>query len=214
MAGTREVCGYTQRLQTPSFLRRTKHHKRGEENKGYCYLVIGRGKRPMSAETESPTSNALRNAGLVGGVSKDEAQRLFAKLEGKHVLRPVEGDRQAEDPHYEMIPLAEDQAKAGAMPEAGEFTSQNQMDTEELSNRLATVDNEAMLAQLRQDAYSWPRLVAPPIKKSGHVLMDVCDPNGRYSDPSKSATAERRFRQNSAHDYTSIPLQARLSRCS
>ncbi|KAM3586768.1 37S ribosomal protein S22 [Umbelopsis sp. WA50703] len=31
---------------------------------------------------------------------------------------------------------------------------------------------------LETEAYSWPRLITPPLKKSKHVVMDVCSPEG------------------------------------
>jgi hypothetical protein len=33
-------------------------------------------------------------------------------------------------------------------------------------------------AQLRGEAYRWPRLVFPPLKKSGHVILDACTAEG------------------------------------
>ncbi len=36
----------------------------------------------------------------------------------------------------------------------------------------------AMVTRLREEAYHWPRLVAPPLKRSGHVVMDACCSNG------------------------------------
>ena len=32
---------------------------------------------------------------------------------------------------------------------------------------------------LREHAYHWPRLVFPPLKCSGHVILDSCTPSGR-----------------------------------
>lgn len=32
---------------------------------------------------------------------------------------------------------------------------------------------------LRGQAYQWPRLVYPPLKRSGHVVMDTCHPSGK-----------------------------------
>ncbi len=41
----------------------------------------------------------------------------------------------------------------------------------------AEVD-EADLAAMRLESYSWPRLVKAPIKKGGHVTLDACCPTG------------------------------------
>ncbi|TKY91022.1 hypothetical protein EX895_001021 [Sporisorium graminicola] len=45
-AKSKDVCGFTARYHTPTFLRRTKHSDRGEENVGYSYVVVRRGARP------------------------------------------------------------------------------------------------------------------------------------------------------------------------
>lgn len=36
-------------------------------------------------------------------------------------------------------------------------------------------------AALRLEAYSWPRLVFPPLKKSGHIILDSCTAEGESS---------------------------------
>jgi ribosomal protein RSM22 (predicted rRNA methylase) len=33
---------------------------------------------------------------------------------------------------------------------------------------------------MKAEAFHWPRLVLPPLKKSGHIVMDVCDPSGMW----------------------------------
>lgn len=38
-------------------------------------------------------------------------------------------------------------------------------------------------ASLRQEAYTWPRLVFAPLKKSGHIILDACTAEGSsFSD--------------------------------
>ena len=34
-------------------------------------------------------------------------------------------------------------------------------------------------AALMQEAYSWPRLVFPPLKRSGHIILDSCTAEGK-----------------------------------
>jgi hypothetical protein len=34
---------------------------------------------------------------------------------------------------------------------------------------------------IKADAFHWPRLISPPLKKSGHVVMDVCSPSSLSS---------------------------------
>lgn len=33
---------------------------------------------------------------------------------------------------------------------------------------------------IRLDAYNWPRMVFPPLKKSGHVIIDGCTAEGTW----------------------------------
>lgn len=46
-AKSKNICGFTARYHAPSFLRRTKHSDRGEENVAYSYVVVRRGMRPI-----------------------------------------------------------------------------------------------------------------------------------------------------------------------
>ncbi|SPO41509.1 uncharacterized protein PSFLO_06991 [Pseudozyma flocculosa] len=46
------ICSFTSRLVTPSFLRKTRHSKRNEEDVEYSYVVVRRGARP-GLETEA-----------------------------------------------------------------------------------------------------------------------------------------------------------------
>ena len=37
---------------------------------------------------------------------------------------------------------------------------------------------EEVQEALRREAFSWPRLVFPPMKRSGHVILDSCTAEG------------------------------------
>lgn len=39
-------------------------------------------------------------------------------------------------------------------------------------------DPEEIENLMKAEAFHWPRLILPPLKKSGHVIMDVCGPSG------------------------------------
>ena len=43
---------------------------------------------------------------------------------------------------------------------------------------LVTQDQDLETA-LRQESFNWPRLVFPPLKRSGHVILDGCTAEGR-----------------------------------
>lgn len=195
-----DVCSFSQRLQRPAFLRRTKHAQRGEEDMGYTYVVFSKGERPRTAthaeaggaeagavegadgssgnsssrgagngrDESSPTRSQGKDRanGRIGGVGREELEKARAKMKGKSVLREVEGGE------YEMVSMAELQGSLPlhlhqGMGKVGEESEDGEVP-------VAMVDHES----LRREAYSWPRLVAPPIKRSGHVVMDVCSANG------------------------------------
>ncbi|WWD21480.1 3-methyl-2-oxobutanoate hydroxymethyltransferase [Kwoniella shandongensis] len=156
LASTDDICGFSQRLQRPSFVRKTKHSSRGEEDTGYCYLIIGRGERPAVSSSDQLHVEELSRAGRMGGVGKEEAEKAMLKLEGRSVIREIEGHEAI----LEVVSLHEPQGD-----EEGVARSQN-------------VDKEAMEENLRKEAYAWPRMVAPPMKRSGHVTMDACCPDG------------------------------------
>ncbi|KAK4684645.1 3-methyl-2-oxobutanoate hydroxymethyltransferase, partial [Tremellales sp. Uapishka_1] len=144
----RDICGYKQKLQRPTFLRKTKHSGRGEEEVGYCYLVVAKGERP-SLRSDS----GLLENGRLGGVGREEIERLSRRDSGKTELREVEGGE------FEMINLGSLDA-VYAEPSG-------------------VVEDDVLVADMRQEAYSWPRLVAAPMKRSGHVVMDACTPSGQ-----------------------------------
>jgi ribosomal protein RSM22 (predicted rRNA methylase) len=45
----------------------------------------------------------------------------------------------------------------------------------ELMEEHTTAD---MMEALRLESYHWPKLVFPPLKKSGHIILDSCTPEG------------------------------------
>ena len=40
------------------------------------------------------------------------------------------------------------------------------------------MNQEDLEVKLRQEAFNWPRLVFPPLKRSGHVILDGCTIEG------------------------------------
>jgi len=52
--------------------------------------------------------------------------------------------------------------------------------TEPVTEQRDALDSpENIEGSLRKSAYHWPRLVFPPLKRSGHIILDSCTPNGR-----------------------------------
>lgn len=153
--GGRDKCSFSQRLQRPPFLRKTKHSTRGEEDVGYCYLVLKRDARPV--QTASSTGS-----GRIGGVGREEeAKAVRKRAGGRNVLQQVRIEGGGDIEQYEIFSLHDGKDAEASGPCA-------QSDEE----------HSSMMRDLRTEAYTWPRLVAPPIKRSGHVVMDACCPNG------------------------------------
>lgn len=44
----------------------------------------------------------------------------------------------------------------------------------------ASHSSEELQTALRSEAYHWPRLVFPPLKKSGHIILDGCTAEGLF----------------------------------
>lgn len=160
LAATKDICQFSQRIQSPRFLRKTKHSSRGEDGMHYSYVVIRRGKRPSAAAVES--EEAILSPSRIGAVGKEELIRerrksLIEANVGKIV--PVVG---APDGSYEVIRQLDEELAS----------------TPELTNAATSAAEEAQQEDLlRLEAYNWPRLVYPPLKRSGHVVMDTCHPS-------------------------------------
>ena len=121
--------------------------------------------------------NGISQVGRVGGVAKDQLAREIAKRQGKSVLMEVEGGEGVE---FEMISLTEaENVTAETESVIDMVDSGSGEDPLEVVEADETLEADDMHATLRDQAATWPRLVAPPLKRSGHVIMDACCPNGR-----------------------------------
>ncbi|KAI1794008.1 Rsm22-domain-containing protein [Ganoderma leucocontextum] len=143
-------CSFSQRMQRPEFVRRTKHSGTGHENMDYSYVVIRRGPRP---------AHTTAKVGRIGGVG----------------LREFAIEDSAPMAHLSITVDHQ---------ESTELVDLEQASSHELELFEATEDGHGLIsaevtAALRQEAYSWPRLVFPPIKRSGHIILDVCHPQGQ-----------------------------------
>ena len=153
------VCSFSQRLQRPTFLRRTKHAGKGHEDIKYSYVVIRRGDRPGTLE------GAVVNAALAKEkapkVSRREKRRERAAL--REVASSVEGQASDEitlEFDFLSVPstLAVDEAslRFDSLPPA-------------------TLDPDTT----RLQSFYWPRIIASPMKRSGHVVLDTCTKEGK-----------------------------------
>ncbi|KAF5392572.1 hypothetical protein D9757_002254 [Collybiopsis confluens] len=147
----RLVCGFSQRLQRPSFVRLTKHSTVGHEDIGYSYVVIQRGQRPLRLKSQ---------LGRIGAVGKRELDKELLSQTNIKELDLLTEDN-TDDTFAEASTFTD-----GIPPTSG-------------SNPLQLPFDDATQAELRQEAFSWPRLVFAPLKKSGHIILDACTPEGK-----------------------------------
>jgi len=153
---TKLVCGFSQRLQRPAFVRKTKHSGVGHEDSGYSYVVIRRGPRPAQATTKAGRVGEVgKRASVAATRPRMPVQELF--IDGES------GDFAYEEYDVDAASLPESEASSVAVTHAAE-------------DNLAGEDLEAAL---RSEAFSWPRLVFPPIKKAGHIIIDACTPEAK-----------------------------------
>lgn len=94
------------------------------------------------------------------------------------------GRRELDKIALKQVPLTElvidgDNQTEVLDPQASKATTSTKSDSSELSEQTEdTPDLGAVEAALRSEAYSWPRLVFPPLKRSGHVILDGCTAQG------------------------------------
>jgi ribosomal protein RSM22 (predicted rRNA methylase) len=121
---------------------------------GYSYVVIRRGPRPPKPETE---------VGRVGQVG----------------LTALEKEMASQAPVKEL--LLDGDFVSAQSAEQLDSVIENPEEIKDIENPMSfTALNDA----LRLEAYHWPRLVFPPLKKSGHIILDGCTPEGESLTPS------------------------------
>ncbi|KAI0281665.1 mitochondrial small ribosomal subunit Rsm22-domain-containing protein [Russula aff. rugulosa BPL654] len=138
------VCGFSQRVERPPFVRHTKHSGVGHEDIGYSYVVIRRGPRPSIPDVK---------VGRLGDVGRRQKQLEEAKRP------PVELELDDGSPQISSTHVI-------ASPQSEKTMDSHDRDPGEIEDLM------------KAEAFHWPRLVLPPLKKSGHVVMDVCGPSG------------------------------------
>ena len=65
---------------------------------------------------------------------------------------------------------------------------------------------------MKAEAFHWPRIITPPLKKSGHIIMDVCSPSGLWPSFTCSDLLISYHRQNSTYDRPEVPREAAILR--
>ncbi|KAF9172703.1 37S ribosomal protein S22 [Mortierella sp. AD010] len=132
LARDSQWCHFSQKVQRPDFLRKTKHSKDNYEDSRYTYVVLRKGARPVFTSPSTPTT-----------VESSQPQPI----------EPANGSSESEeDPSTKR-------KKHKKPPPPPPVTYDN---------------HEDMFAA----SHAWSRIVVPPLKKDGHVVMDTCAANG------------------------------------
>lgn len=131
----------------------------GHEDSQYSYVAIRRGARPTGSNIRGSV------VGRVGAVGKEALEKEGMKdlLVKKLML------------HGEHEELEHTAGVDGALESELGVES-----TGSLTTPAATHSAEELQEALRLEAYGWPRLVFPPLKRSGHVILDSCTAEGLF----------------------------------
>ncbi|KAG0296557.1 37S ribosomal protein S22 [Linnemannia gamsii] len=122
-------CHFSQKVQRPDFLRKTKHSKDNYEDAKYTYVVLRKGPRPVFTRVSTPATSETT---ITAGSSLPEDASTEPNLKKKRTKKP---------------------------PPPPPVTYDNPEDMQSAS-------------------YDWSRIVVPPLKKDGHVVIDTCAANG------------------------------------
>jgi hypothetical protein len=106
----------------------------------------------------------------VGGVGRIGAvgRGVLEKEAKKTVVRELVVHGENEHQHEEITADSDDAAVA---------------EHQSASNSADSQSAEELQEALRLEAFGWPRLVFPPMKRSGHVILDSCTAEGKFLLP-------------------------------
>jgi len=87
---------------------------------------------------------------------------------------------QAQDPSSHTSTAAPSAPVQTIASTSGHYPSADYSGDPRRGNTLEEVESPSNLEEaLRSEAYGWPRLVFPPLKKSGHIIIDACTREGK-----------------------------------
>lgn len=151
------ICSFSQRLERPEFLRKTKHASRGQEVIEYSYVVIRRGPRPgLPADTK-----------FQDAIPPSPQRRRSSKRVG--ILTEIETPDE---------PLSRTKSQPG---EIGLKFQERPETPAEVRRQLRHWMSDApprAIDDTRAESYYWPRILRPPLKRSGHVVLETCTKEG------------------------------------
>lgn len=135
-------------FETESSQRKTKHSKENYEDSKYTYVILRRGPRPLFNSSPVPSPSLISTSTTTSTPIPPDHSVIQPQLSGF-----------ASDAQGSTDPLAAKRTKYKKPPPPPPVTYDNPED---------------MFAA----SHSWSRIVIPPLKKDGHVVMDTCAANG------------------------------------
>ncbi|KAG8891678.1 37S ribosomal protein S22 [Tulasnella sp. 417] len=165
--GPTSVCHFSQRLQRPQFTRLTKHAYKATEDMLYSYVVIRRGQRPTKkASYNGETEVETREWMLTGAVGREQAAKALEKSRMEDGGSAVVLEDEGGELHFHR----------GTLRGVGGDTVD-----EPYADHRTPEEERADKEYMRLDSYTWPRVIYPPLKRSGHVILDSCTADGNIS---------------------------------
>ncbi|KAH8918307.1 Rsm22-domain-containing protein [Atractiella rhizophila] len=189
LANLKRTCNFSQRVQTEEWHRATKGGKtaEAEEDAKFSYLVIRRGKKPpnpnpswdrhVDLEAGTNTTNAIEGTWSNHSGSAAEEDAKFSYLVIRRGKKPP-NPNPSWDRHVDLEAGANANNVEGTWSNHSGSAAEEEGDTEsiELDEELAGTGIK------REESLYWPRLISPPLKRSGHVAMHVCASSGWLED--------------------------------
>ncbi|KAJ2370857.1 37S ribosomal protein S22 [Coemansia sp. RSA 2610] len=138
-------------------------------------VEIGELRVPTAVHTVAPFPNELgdpSNETPVWMHFSQRVQRPTFTMRTKHSLSNIE------DVHYSYVVM-----RRGPRPAYPQVMPSAKVDLDKARAHpdlyLPSGSPRKPLEQLVSEAFHWPRIIAPPIKRKGHVVADVCTPDGQ-----------------------------------
>ncbi|SPO20485.1 uncharacterized protein UTRI_00882_B [Ustilago trichophora] len=176
-AKSKDVCGFTARYHTPTFLRRTKHSDKGEENVGYSYVVVRRGTRPsLLAEAQRRVSGQDEVLETVQHLSAEASKTKTGILDMLRNAKKASAERrmlQEVDPNAALTsPTPQNASREGG---------EDEMSDDQAMEELLKLLPEAMQAEFTQSSASSEQLTPEQMDSILSSLRSTLSPPIRSS---------------------------------
>ncbi|KAG9104124.1 37S ribosomal protein S22 [Ceratobasidium sp. 370] len=153
---------------TPPFLRHTKHSQEGHEDVEYSYVVVRRGQAPNIHASQRYGS--LIAHGLIGAAGREEAEKI--RLDFENGKAKQKGKRKLSG--RTVLEVGEDGVWDSSDPDLPDASQPSPNE----SAPPPEIEHISEESAMRSAIGTWPRIVYPPMKRSGHVILDTCTHQG------------------------------------